>query len=84
MSLITEIIKVLKSGLDSNSKIELIALRDENHLQLNVVSEDFKSKSKIERHKLIYSIIGDFFANEKIHALKMNLKTKDEIKRKNS
>ena len=79
MNLIQEMTRSLNENLDSGSEIKLTTLKDDNHLLLNVISSSFNGMKKLQRHKLIYGILMEFFENEKIHALKMNLRTKDEI-----
>lgn len=79
MNLIQEMTRSLNENLDSGSEIKLTTLKDDNHLLLNVISSSFNGMKKLQRHKLIYGILMKFFENEKIHALKMNLRTKDEI-----
>ena len=47
------------------------------HFKLNIVSESFKDKSTIERHKIIYKCLNGLM-NTEIHAISINAKTKDE------
>ena len=47
------------------------------HFKLSIISSDFKSKSLIQRHRMIYSILGSMIKNE-IHALSINAKTPEE------
>ena len=49
------------------------------HLKLLVVSDDFKNISLVNRHKMIYEIIGDLIKKE-IHALSIETKTINEYK----
>lgn len=46
----------------------------ESHFKLIVVSPDFDRKSRVERHKIINSILSDELKN-KIHALSMDLRS---------
>lgn len=47
------------------------------HYRLLIVSDDFKNISLINRHKLIYKIL-DKLMKVKIHALSMQILTKEE------
>ncbi len=47
------------------------------HCQLKVVSERFKGKSAIERHRMIYSALGEMVRRE-IHAIKIKAYTPEE------
>ena len=51
------------------------------HLETVIVSDDFKDKSLIERHKMVYKAVGNLMKHE-IHALSM--KTLTTIEWKNS
>ena len=50
------------------------------HFELHVVSAQFAGLSKIERHRLVYHLLGDLMQRE-IHALAMNLLAPDEVER---
>ena len=52
------------------------------HLEAIIVSNDFFNKSLIERHKFVYSIIGELLKHE-IHAFSMKTLTTDEWKKLN-
>ncbi len=43
---------------------------DGTHFEALIVSTEFEGKSLIERHKLVYSVLGDAM-KEKIHALSL-------------
>ena len=51
------------------------------HLETVIVSDDFKNKSLIDRHKMVYKAVGNLMKHE-IHALSM--KTLTIIEWKNS
>ena len=51
------------------------------HLEAIIVSENFIGKSLIERHKIIYEILGDLL-NHEIHAFSMKTLTPDEWENK--
>ena len=44
------------------------------HLETIIVSDDFKDKSLIERHKMVYKAVGNLMKHE-IHALSMKTLT---------
>ena len=48
------------------------------HFHVQIVAEAFRDKSMIQRHRLIYSAVGDIMHHE-IHALGIQAKTPDEI-----
>ena len=47
------------------------------HFKLNIVSESFKDKSTIERHRIIYKCLSDLM-NTEIHAISIKAKCKEE------
>ena len=48
------------------------------HLKMTVVSRDFKDKTLIERHRLVYNILDSMIKKE-IHALSIVARTPDEL-----
>ena len=48
------------------------------HIKMNIVSKDFEGKTLIERHRLIYGILGSMMKKE-IHALSISAKTPEEL-----
>lgn len=50
------------------------------HYELRLVSAQFAGQSKIERHRLVYHLLGDLMQRE-IHALAMNLLAPEEVER---
>ena len=50
------------------------------HLETVIVSDDFKDKSLIERHKMVYKAVGNLIKHE-IHALSMKTLTIIEWKK---
>ncbi len=50
---------------------------DGTHFQAVVVSEQFRGKSPIERHKLVYAALGDAMESE-IHAISIKTYTDDQ------
>ena len=49
------------------------------HLKLLIVSDDFINVSLINRHRMIYDLIGHMIKNE-IHAISIKAKTIEEYK----
>ena len=50
---------------------------DGMHFQAVVVSEQFKGKPPLERHKLVYAALGDAMESE-IHAISIKTYTDDQ------
>ena len=50
---------------------------DGTHFQAVVVSEQFRDKPPIERHKLVYAALGDAMESE-IHAISIKTYTDDQ------
>ena len=66
-----EIKKLIKEALpDSEITIKDIA-GDNNHYSATIKSKEFKGKSKIEQHKLVYKALKGKMGNE-LHALALN------------
>lgn len=53
----------------------------ETHFNIKVISQDFKGKSKVIRHKMIYKILQEEM-DERIHALSIIALTPEELKEK--
>lgn len=54
----------------------------ETHMALFVVSEAFKGKTTVQRHRLVYDCLQEEFAGETpLHALSMTLKTPEEYEK---
>ena len=66
-----EIRKLIKEALpDSEITIQDLA-GDNNHYSATIKSKEFKGKSKIEQHKLVYKALKGKMGNE-LHALALN------------
>ncbi len=50
---------------------------DGRHFDAQIVSEDFSGKSQIQRHQMVYGVLGDRMKSE-IHALSMKTMTPEE------
>ena len=80
---------IIKSKLTEKLNIQYLDIVDETHKHANhsqsngghfrviIISDDFSNKSLIDRHKMIYNILGDMIKKE-IHALSINAKTVSE------
>ena len=84
-----ERIKLIKEALHKLNPIK-ISVEDEGHLhvghagaksgghfKLIIISKKFDNVSQIQRHKLIYSCLGELMKTE-IHALSINAISSDE------
>ena len=70
-----EIERLIKESFpDASVEIQDLA-GDGNHYSATVISSQFKGKSKIQQHKMVYNSLKGKMGNE-LHALA--LKTKDE------
>ena len=49
------------------------------HFSVRIVSEKFRDRSPIERHRLVYQAVGDMMPHE-IHALSIEALTADELR----
>ena len=55
----------------------------ETHMALFVVSDVFKGKTTVQRHRLVYDCLSEEFSGEApLHALSMTLKTPEECTKK--
>lgn len=48
------------------------------HFTVKIVSDAFKNKSLIQRHRMVYEALGDLM-NTEIHALSIQAKTSNEV-----
>ena len=51
-----------------------------DHFTVKVVSEGFKEKNLLDRHRLIYQALEMPMKDGRIHALEIQAKTPDEVK----
>lgn len=50
-----------------------------SHFRINIISDDFKDISRVNRHKMIYQALSEILSGDnKIHALQINVKSKNE------
>jgi len=52
---------------------------DGKHFFLSIVSAEFLEKGRVERSQLVYNLLDDLLKTGGIHALRMNLKTPEEL-----
>lgn len=52
---------------------------DGHHWQLKIISPKFHGKSRLERSRMIYQILGDDLGKNIIHALQMKLLSDKEL-----
>ncbi len=49
-----------------------------DHLHVRIVSEFFKEKNLLDRHRMIYQALEEPMRDGRIHALELQTETKDE------
>ena len=59
-----------------NSEVTVVG--DGQHFEAVIVCADFEGKSLIQRHKMVYSVLGDKMKSD-IHALSMKTLTPAEL-----
>ncbi|KAG0183270.1 hypothetical protein DFQ28_001840 [Apophysomyces sp. BC1034] len=52
----------------------------ETHFRVTVVSEEFSGKSMMQRHRMVYKILGDEL-QQGLHALSLKTKTQAELEK---
>ena len=71
-------IESVKHGIESGLACEhLEVLGDGQHFQALIVSSEFEGRSRVQRHQLVYAVLGDRM-REEIHALSMKTLTPQE------
>ena len=64
---------------DSDKHVGHPGARDgRGHYSVRVVSEQFQGKSRVERHRMVFSIVGTLMHTD-IHALRIEALTPDEF-----
>lgn len=51
--------------------------REGGHFEVDIVSEQFRGLSRLERHRLVYQALGELMSTQ-IHALAVNAHTPEE------
>ena len=69
-----EVINLITKKLP-NSEIFVENLKGNDHLQVTVISSEFKGLSLVKQHQLIYSALREELASEAIHALALKTET---------
>lgn len=72
--------KMIENGL-STSYVKVVG--DGSHFEAIIVSDEFKNKILIDRHKLVYGALGDSM-REDIHALSMKTLTVEQWEKLNN
>jgi stress-induced morphogen len=78
MFLQTAIQELVQKALPE-SRIQLVDMTGGgDHWELTVISGAFEGKGAVDRHRMIYAILGDKISSGEIHALKLNTLTPGE------
>ncbi|MGH1541135.1 MAG: BolA family protein [Arenicella sp.] len=65
----------IAAGFDADSSISVDG--DGHHFEAVIISQQFENKSRIQRHQMVYAILGDKMKAE-VHALSMKTMTPAE------
>jgi len=49
----------------------------ETHFRVKIVSDAFRGKSRVERHRVVHQVLADELA-ERVHALALQIRTPEE------
>ena len=63
--------------IDESHKHANHAQSNGGHFKVRIISDDFKDKSLIERHRMVYSILDEMIKKE-IHAISIEARTTQE------
>ena len=77
--LLRDNLNVSKLIIRNDSNKHNVPPNSESHFNVQIVSDDFKDLSQIQRHKIVYRALGDLMKHE-IHALSMKTLTIKEWK----
>lgn len=65
---------------DSIDKIEFEDMDGAGrHFRLKIISEKFEGKNRIKRSQMVYELLDELIKSDRLHALKMTLKTPEEL-----
>ena len=68
----------VKQGIEAGLACEHVeVIGDGQHFQAVIVSKEFASRSRVQRHQLVYAALGERM-REEIHALSMKTLTPEE------
>jgi acid stress-induced BolA-like protein IbaG/YrbA len=71
----------IKQGIEAGIACEHVEVAgDGQHFQAVIVSAAFQGRSRVQRHQLVYTALGDRM-REEIHALSMKTLTAEEWQR---
>jgi acid stress-induced BolA-like protein IbaG/YrbA len=65
----------ISQGMDAQ---HLQVVGDGRHFEAVVVSEEFQGKTRVQRHQLVFKVLGDSMRDEMIHALSLKTFTPQE------
>ncbi len=70
-----EIESILSAGLNH---CRVLVNGDGTHFEAICIGACFENKSKLERHRMVYALIGDEIASGALHALSIKAYTESE------
>lgn len=76
-NLLTKNLKIEEIWLENESSNHSVPIGSETHFKLFLVSADFQGQSRVERQRLIQTLLADEFS-QGLHALTMRLLTPQE------
>jgi acid stress-induced BolA-like protein IbaG/YrbA len=69
----------VRAGIEAGLACERIeVVGDGQHFQALIVSDEFRGRSRVQRHQLVYAALGERM-REEIHALSMRTLTPEEF-----
>ena len=71
-----EVINLIKQKI-TDSEVFVENLKGDDHLQVTVISSEFKGLSLVKQHQLVYSALKEELASEAIHALALKTETQN-------
>lgn len=69
--------KTIASGMDERATV-IVESQDGHHFSAVVVSDDFAGKSRIDRQRQVFQLVGDMIATGELHALSLKTYTEEE------
>lgn len=74
------VIKRLKESFGKDIDLDVHDEKgDGKHFFVSIVSNRFEEKTLLQRNRMVYSILDDLIKQDVIHAIRMKLKTPQEI-----
>ena len=70
----SEVIQLITNNIP-NSEVLVETFNGNDHLQVTVISSEFKGLSLVKQHQLVYSALKTELASEAIHALALKTQT---------